>query len=94
MNKQVAAEIAEEYLARWRCVAVFSELALMEENGDKDWENVIGRDGEEYKVLLYVLPDSDGCLRMVVAVNDRSFRSSTAPMTRDEIMRPDGTYGE
>ncbi|NRQ31474.1 hypothetical protein HII36_06415 [Nonomuraea sp. NN258] len=94
MNKQVAVEIAENYLARWRRVAVFSELALMEENGDKDWENVIERDGEEYKALFYVLPDSDGCLRMVVAVNDRSFRSSVAPVTRDEIMRPDGSYRE
>ncbi|MGP3964308.1 hypothetical protein ACTWPT_50945 [Nonomuraea sp. 3N208] len=94
MSKQVAAEIAEEYLARWRRVVVFSELSLMEENGDKDWENVIGRDGEEYKVLTYVLPDADGCLRMVVAVSDRSIRSSVAPVTRDEIMRPDGTYVE
>lgn len=45
MNKQVAIEIAEEYMARWRRVAVYSELAVMEENGDKDWENVVGRDG-------------------------------------------------
>ncbi|MER7128619.1 hypothetical protein [Streptosporangium saharense] len=94
MNKQVAAEIAEEYIARWCRVAAYEELALMEENGDRDWENVVGRDGEEYKVLLYVLPEAANCLRMVVAVNDRSLRSAIAPLTRDTIMRPDGTYVE
>ncbi|MEV4094329.1 hypothetical protein [Streptosporangium saharense] len=92
MNAQVAAEIAEECIARWSRVAVYEELALMEENGDKDRENVVGRDGEEYMVLTYVLPDAADCLRMVVAVNDRRLRSAVAPLTRDTIMRPDGTY--
>ncbi len=87
MNEQVAAEIAEDYLTRWRRVAIYSELALMEENGDKDWENVVGKDGQEYKVLFYVLPEAEGALRMVVAVNDRRPRSAIAPVTRDEVLR-------
>lgn len=94
MNTQVAAEIAEEYLARWCRIAAYEELAVMEEDGDKDWENAIGRDGEEYKVLMYVLPDAADCLRMVVAVNDRRLRSAVTPLTRDVIMRPDGAYVE
>ncbi|MET8008205.1 hypothetical protein [Nonomuraea glycinis] len=94
MNTQVAAEIAEEYLARWRRLAVYSELAVMEENGDKDWENIVGRNGEEHKVLMYVLPEADDCLRMVVAVNDTRLRSAVTPLTRDAIMRPDGAYVE
>lgn len=94
MNKQVATEIAEEYLTRWRRVAIYAELAVMEENGDKDWESVVGRDGNEYKVLTYVLPDADECLRMIVAVSDRRLRSTVAPLTRDEVIRPDGTYVE
>lgn len=87
-----AAEIAEEYLADWRRVARYSELALMAENDDKDWDNVIGRDGEEYKVLLYVLPDTGGGLRMIVAVNHRRRGSSAPATTRESVMRPDGTF--
>ncbi|MFD0883121.1 hypothetical protein ACFQ08_00880 [Streptosporangium algeriense] len=94
MNKQIAAKIAEEYLASWRRGARYAELAVMEENGDKDWANVVGEDGREYEVLWYVLPDGQGALRMVVAVNDRGLRSSISPLTRDEIMRSDGTYVE
>ncbi|WP_157594359.1 hypothetical protein [Streptosporangium amethystogenes] len=94
MNAQVAAEIAEEYLARRRCLVAYAELAVMEENDDKDRENVVGRDGEKYKVLTYVLPDAGHCLRMVVAVNDRSLHSAVIPLTCDAIMRPDGTCGE
>ncbi|GII97017.1 hypothetical protein [Sinosporangium siamense] len=29
------------------CVARYDELAMMEENGDKGWENVPGEDGQE-----------------------------------------------
>ncbi|MFI6816955.1 hypothetical protein ACIBG7_31465 [Nonomuraea sp. NPDC050328] len=94
MNQQVATEIAEEYLARRRRIADYSELAVMEENGDKDWENVVGPDGEQYKVLFYVLPAADDCLRLVVAVNGRAAGSSVAPLTREEIMRPDGSFVE
>ncbi|GAA3700017.1 hypothetical protein GCM10022224_077430 [Nonomuraea antimicrobica] len=94
MNEQVAAEIAEEYLARWRRVAIYAELALMEENGDKDWENIVGRDGNEYKILTYVVRDADEGLRMIVAVSDRRRRSTDAPFTRDQIIRSDGTYVE
>ncbi|MER6578025.1 hypothetical protein [Nonomuraea sp. NPDC001023] len=92
MNEQVAAEIAEEYLSRWRRVAVHDELALMEENDDKDWVNVTGKDGSSYKILFYVLPEADRALRLVVAVNDRVPRPNVAPVTRTAVMRPDGTY--
>ncbi|WP_405151260.1 hypothetical protein OG589_20140 [Sphaerisporangium sp. NBC_01403] len=94
LNKQVAGGIAEEYLARWRRVALYDELALMEQNGDKDYENVIGEDGQEYKVLFYALPGADGALRMVVAVNHRRLRSAVAPLTREAIIRSDGSYVE
>ncbi len=64
LNEKVAAGIAEEYLDWWRRVARYDELAVMEENGDKDWENVTGEDGQEYKVLSYVLPHGDEMLRI------------------------------
>jgi hypothetical protein len=79
MNEQFAAKIAEKYLSRWCHVAIYAELAVMEENGDKDWMNVTGEDGSEYKVLSYVLPDADRSLRMVIAVNDRVPRATIAP---------------
>lgn len=94
MNEQVAAEIAEEYLSRWRRVAVYDELVVMEENGDKDWANVTGEDGTVYKILAYVLPEADRALRLVIAVNDRVPRATGAPVTRTAVMRPDGTYKE
>ncbi|MFC3979527.1 DUF6188 family protein [Streptosporangium jomthongense] len=91
LNEKVAAGIAEEYLDRWRRVARYDELAVMEENGDKDWENVTGEDGQEYKVLAYVLPHGDGTLRMVISVNLRRMDHAAAdPLTREAVMRSDG----
>ncbi|MFF3440815.1 DUF6188 family protein [Streptosporangium sp. NPDC002721] len=93
LNEKVAAGIAEEYLDRWRRVARYDELAGMEENGDKDWENVTGEDGQEYKVLSYVLPHGDETLRMVISVNHRRKDDHAAadPLIREAIMRSDGT---
>ncbi|MEU3163784.1 DUF6188 family protein [Streptosporangium sp. NPDC006930] len=93
LNEKVAAGIAEEYLDRWRRVARYDELAVMEENGDKDWENVTGEDGQEYKVLSYVLPHGDETLRMVISVNHRRKGDHEAadPLIREAVMRSDGT---
>jgi hypothetical protein len=91
-NEKVAARIAEEYLDRWRRVACYDELAVMEENGDKDWEHVTGEDGQEYKVLAYVLPHGDETLRMVASVNHRRRDHVAAdPVIREAVMRSDGT---
>ncbi|WP_449066017.1 DUF6188 family protein [Planomonospora algeriensis] len=63
----------------------------MEENDDKDWEHVTGEDGQEYKVLAYVLPHGDGTLRMVVSVNHRRRDQAAAdPVIREAVMRSDG----
>nr|WP_062338010.1 hypothetical protein [Herbidospora sakaeratensis] len=94
MNEQVAAEIAEEYLSRWRRVAVYDELAVMEENGDKDWANVTGEDGSGAEALADVLPMADRAVQLVIAVNDRVPRANIAPVTRTAVMRPDGTCAE
>ncbi|MEV4181394.1 DUF6188 family protein [Streptosporangium canum] len=92
LNEKVAAGIAEEYLDRWRHVARYDELAVMEENGDKDWENVTGEDGQEYKVFAYVLPHGDETLRMVISVNHRGEDHAAAdPLIREAVMRSDGT---
>ncbi|MEU4540269.1 DUF6188 family protein [Streptosporangium sp. NPDC023825] len=91
LNKKVAAGIAEEYLDRWRRVARYDELAVMEENGDKDWESVVGEDGQEYKVLTYVLPHGDETLRMVISVNHRRMDHAAEPLIREAVVRSDGT---
>ncbi|MEU8267702.1 hypothetical protein AB0B89_11080 [Sphaerisporangium sp. NPDC049002] len=92
LNEKIAAGIAEEYLDRWRRVARYDELAVMEENDDKDWENVIGEDGQEYKILAYVLPHGGGTLRMVISVNHRRKDHAAAdPLLREAVMRSDGT---
>ncbi|OUC95133.1 DUF6188 family protein [Streptosporangium minutum] len=92
LNEKVAAGIAEEYLDRWRRVARYGELAVMEKNGDKDWENVTGEDGQEYKVLAYVLPHGDETLRMVISVNHRRRdHAAPDPLIREAVMRSDGT---
>ncbi|WP_344744083.1 DUF6188 family protein, partial [Streptosporangium vulgare] len=68
------------------------ELVVMEENDDKDWENVTGQDGQEYKVLSYVLPYGDETLRMVISVNHRREDHAAAdPLIREAVMRSDGT---
>jgi hypothetical protein len=92
LNQEIAAEIAEERLDRWRHVARYDELALMEENDDKDWDHVTGKDDREYKVLWYVLPHGEETLRMVISVNHRRTDHAVAhPLTREAIIRSDGT---
>ncbi|GAA3126158.1 DUF6188 family protein [Streptosporangium carneum] len=92
LNEKAAARIAEEQLDRWRRVARYDELAVMKENGDKDWKNVTGEDGQEYKVLAYVLPYGDETLRMVVSVNHlRRDHAAADPLIREAVMRSDGT---
>lgn len=58
---------------------------------DKDMRLVVGEDGKRYTVVSYAIDDGDGRVRMAVAVDDGGF-SALAPLVRDEIMSPDGTF--
>ena len=60
---------------------------------DKDVRHVVGEDGKRYSVVSYALDDGDGRVRMAVAVDDGGW-SAFAPLVRDEIMKPDGTFVE
>jgi hypothetical protein len=90
-NKAIAASIAESALARWRKEATYAELAAMEAEGRKRVVEVVAEDGRRYSVEKYTLPDLDGSIRMVVAVDDGGW-SAWVPLSRDEIMRPDGSF--
>src|SRR4051794_11755478 len=91
-NKRVAARLAEEVLARWRTQATYAELLVIEAEDRKQLTQMVAEDGRLYSIVESALLDgSDGSIRMVVAVDDGG-RSAWSPLTRDEIMRPDGTF--
>ncbi|MBG0813808.1 hypothetical protein [Planomonospora sp. ID82291] len=88
LNEQVAAGIVEEHLGQWRRVARYDELAVMEENGDKDWEHVLGEDGREYEVLAHAFPPGNETLRMVISVDHcRRDHRAADPLIREAVMR-------
>ncbi len=58
---------------------------------DKDMRLVLGEDGKRYTVVSYAIDDGDGRVRMSVTVDDGG-PSALAPLLRDEIMSPDGTF--
>ena len=89
LNREIAARLAERRLAEWLSTATYAELLDWEESGKRGRREVIAEDGKLYQVVTYVLPDGDGRLRLVAAVDDAGW-SAFAPLTRDEVMRPDG----
>ncbi|MGS2619623.1 hypothetical protein ACVCAH_34835 [Micromonospora sp. LZ34] len=93
LDRETAARIAERRLAEWLSTATYGELLGWEESGKQDRREIEVDDGKLYQVVTYVLPDGDGRLRLVVAVDDGG-RSAFAPLIRDEIMRPDGSLVE
>ncbi|WP_229401855.1 hypothetical protein [Micromonospora okii] len=90
LNKEIAAPLADARLAQWRRIGYGEWRAMLD---DKDVRQVVGKDGKRYSVVSYALDDGDGCVRMSVAVDDGGW-STFAPLVRDEIMRPDGTFVE
>jgi hypothetical protein len=89
-NRAAAARLANQRLREWLSTATYAELLAWEESGERDRREVIADDGKLYQVVAYVLPDGDDRLRLVVAVDDCGW-SAFAPLTRDEIMRADGS---
>lgn len=89
-NRACAATLADQRLTEWLSTATYAELLARAESGEQDRREVAADDGKLYQVVTYVLHDGDGCLRLVSAVDDGGW-SAFAPLTRDEIMRPDGS---
>ncbi|GLY22802.1 hypothetical protein Misp04_25340 [Micromonospora sp. NBRC 101691] len=58
---------------------------------DKELRLVVAQDDRRYSVVSYALDDGDGRIRLSVAVDDGGW-SALAPLVRDEIMNPDGTF--
>ncbi|WP_083672436.1 hypothetical protein [Micromonospora sp. CB01531] len=92
-NRETAARLAERRLAEWLSTARYADLLGWEESGKQDRRELIADDGKLYQVVTYVLPDGDGRLRLVAAVDDGGW-SAVAPLTRDKIMNPDGRLVE
>ncbi|TDB92024.1 hypothetical protein E1091_13430 [Micromonospora fluostatini] len=90
LNKETAARLADARLAEWQRVSYGEWRAMLD---DKDIRQVGGEDGKRYTVVSYALDDGDERIRIVVAVDDGGW-SAFAPLVRDEIMMPDGTFVE
>lgn len=93
LNKEIAARIADEHMTKWMQRATYTELAGMETDGESELRRVLAEDGLTYSVKFHVLPDGDGALRLAVEVDDGGW-SAFRPLSRHEIMRPDGSYVE
>ena len=87
-DERIAERLAERRLVEWRQLGYDRWRAMLD---DRDSRRVDGPDGRAYTVVSYALDDGDGRIRLVVAVDDGG-RSAYSPLTRDEIMRPDGTF--
>ncbi|WP_030491128.1 hypothetical protein [Micromonospora chokoriensis] len=90
LKKELAARLAEARLAQWQRVNYGEWRAMLD---DKDVRQVIGEDGKRYTVVSRAVDDGGGRIRMSVAVDDGTW-SAIAPLVRDQIMNPDGTFVE
>jgi hypothetical protein len=88
LNKKTAAQLADARLAEWRPRGYDAWRARLD---DKEVRLVVGEDGKRYTVVSYAIDDGEGRIRMSVAVDDGGL-SALAPLVRDEIMSPDGTF--
>jgi hypothetical protein len=67
LNREFAARLAEESMARWRRLEL---CAVAGDAEDKQLQQVVGEDGKRYSVANSALDDGDGRVRLVVAVDD------------------------
>ncbi|BFU43374.1 hypothetical protein [Krasilnikovia sp. MM14-A1004] len=88
LNKKIAAQLAEDRLVEWRHRRYDEWRAMIDES---ELRQVVAEDGKSYSVSSFALDDGDGRIRMCVAVDDAGW-SSFAPLSRDEIINPDGTF--
>jgi len=88
LNKETATQLAEARLADWRRNGYDEWRAMLD---DKEMRLVVGEDGKRYTVVSYAIDDGDGRIRMSVAVDDGGL-AAFAPLVRDEMMSPDGTF--
>ncbi|MET8526884.1 hypothetical protein [Micromonospora sp. NPDC005172] len=90
LDGRIAAVLADVRLVEWQRIGYDGWRAMLD---DKDIRQVVGEDGKRYSVVSYALDDGDGRIRMSVAVDDGAW-SALAPLVRDQIMHPDGTFVE
>lgn len=88
LDKEAAAKLAEQRLAEWRRLGYDQWHRMLD---TKEHRQVIAEDGKRYTVVSYGIDDGDGRIRLCVAVDDGGW-SAFVPPTRDEIMRPDGSF--
>ncbi|MGE6955111.1 hypothetical protein [Staphylococcus capitis] len=90
LDKKTAARLAEERLAEW-CGRGYREwVGLLD---DSELREVVSDDGTRYSVKSMAIDNGDGRVRMVVCVDNGGW-SAFAPLSRAEVMNPDGTFVE
>jgi hypothetical protein len=89
MNNEIAYALVDAEL-RLRMLP-YSKLAAMV--GTNENKEIVGNDGNTYQLEIDVFWDNTkpGDVRVMAAVDDGGWRAFK-PLTRDFIMRPDGTF--
>jgi len=93
MDKAIAIVLLDAFVHRLR-QRKYSELR--EFLGAPECEEVWGSDGKAYQVEFEASWDDprnrDRNLRVIVTIDDGTFRAAFHPITRDFIMAPDGSF--
>ncbi|MGO8793125.1 MAG: hypothetical protein ACLQVL_37925 [Terriglobia bacterium] len=89
MNEEVAYTLIDAELRRLRGLP-YAELIQMV--AMPETKQVIGEDGNSYQIEIEVIRDIDSSddVRVIVSADDDGWRVFM-PLTRDFIMRPDGS---
>lgn len=92
MDKSVASMLLDTFIGQLRPLP-YEELTRLLRN--PQCKEMAGSDGKPYQIEWEAHWDDlrgTGNLRVIVSIDDGTFRASLRPMTASFIMAPDGTF--
>jgi hypothetical protein len=91
MDKQEARSLLTEQLATYRTRSYADLVAMI---GRDDCVEITGPSGERYQVEFGVIWDNKpgGNVRVMLSIDDGTFRAAFSPLTDDFIKAPDGSF--
>ena len=91
MDKQEARSLLTDHLGLYRTRSYADLVAMI---GQDDCVEIAGPSGERYQIEYGMIWDSKpgGNIRVMLSIDDGTFRAAFSPLTADFIMAPDGTF--